>query len=419
VRKGKRWVFGRTFLPVLALSGLIISAFLLCHQSKGNMNLLGAQALKKEESPRIVAPSLHQTVRVTRESPGIIVPSLPQTLDVTQDQAYPMGAPPTHTNTPFPLRNEQAISRAAKEELFLRAIIREAKSSSSLFDYLIPSPDNVTTDVNNNWVPFLAGCKLASDCYCFHVNGSMSKSVNPSGWKNCYRGSHPDAHRCKAISKDCSCLIRKGGSEGECLFSDMRPGKLLAVAAAARLAGVTHIIEEGRFGGLSALVYNLLGFKVTSVEFLPLQSPTAALKLLAPEITIIDGDGSIIIPDLISRMNEEEQSKTLVMFDGEKRFEAFETYNKIKNVVGLAVFDDTGTKFIKFIENQGIYFDTRKKQFAEFVRNERHVCSKLLKPLRDWSKLNGKIFTSGVDRLEQFHLGIIVGGGFKGKLDPL
>ena len=31
---------------------------------------------------------------------------------------------------------------------------------------------------------------------------------------------------------------------------------------AARLAGVTHIIEEGRYGGLSALMYALHGFKV-------------------------------------------------------------------------------------------------------------------------------------------------------------
>ena len=48
----------------------------------------------------------------------------------------------------------------------------------------------------------------------------------------------------------------------ECLFGDMRPGKLLAIISACRAAGVTHIIEEGRYGGLSALVYAMHGFKV-------------------------------------------------------------------------------------------------------------------------------------------------------------
>ena len=45
-----------------------------------------------------------------------------------------------------------------------------------------------------------------------------------------------------------------------CLFSDMRPLKILSIITAAREAGVRHIIEEGRFGGLSALIYSHHGF---------------------------------------------------------------------------------------------------------------------------------------------------------------
>ena len=73
------------------------------------------------------------------------------------------------------------------------------------------------------------------------------------------------------------------------------PPQILAVITAARLAGVTHIIEEGRYGGLSALIYALHGFKVTSVEFLPLDAATVALKAMAPTdnpIELIDGDGT-------------------------------------------------------------------------------------------------------------------------------
>ena len=58
---------------------------------------------------------------------------------------------------------------------------------------------------------------------------------------------------------------------------------------------MTHIIEEGRYGGLSALMYALHGFKVTSVEFLPLDAATVALKAMAPTdnpIELIDGDGT-------------------------------------------------------------------------------------------------------------------------------
>ena len=55
----------------------------------------------------------------------------------------------------------------------------------------------------------------------------------------------------------------------------------LAAVSAARAAGVTHIIEEGRFGGLSAYLYALHGFQVTSVEFLPLDGPKEGLRMLA------------------------------------------------------------------------------------------------------------------------------------------
>jgi len=54
-----------------------------------------------------------------------------------------------------------------------------------------------------------------------------------------------------------------------CLYSDMTPTTTIAMISLARAAGVNHIIEEGREGGLSAFLYSLHGFQVTSVEYLP------------------------------------------------------------------------------------------------------------------------------------------------------
>ena len=58
-----------------------------------------------------------------------------------------------------------------------------------------------------------------------------------------------DIISCKPEHVKPSCTCLRGDN---CLFSDMRPTKILAAITAARAAGVTHIIEEGRYGGLSA-----------------------------------------------------------------------------------------------------------------------------------------------------------------------
>jgi len=72
--------------------------------------------------------------------------------------------------------------------------------------------------------------------------------------------------RTQIAGRNCSCLVSKTLSGG-CLFSDMRPLKLLAVMSLARSLGVSHIIEEGRYGGYSSFVYATHGFKVSSIEF--------------------------------------------------------------------------------------------------------------------------------------------------------
>jgi hypothetical protein len=118
----------------------------------------------------------------------------------------------------------------------------------------------------------------------------------------------------------------------------MRPTKLLGVITAARAAGVTHLIEEGRFGGLSALMYSLHGFQVTSIEFLPLTGPSATLR--QHSVRLLDGDGRELLPRLTGD-SQLDPARTAVIFDGEKRFGAWETWKKIRHRVAFGVFDDT------------------------------------------------------------------------------
>ena len=166
----------------------------------------------------------------------------------------------------------------------------------------------------------------------------MSRRVNPDGWRKCAHLSSIGS--CNPDGKTCNCL-HGAQPQTPCLFSDMRPSKILAVITAARAAGVTHIVEEGRYGGLSALMYAHHGFQVTSIEFLPLTGATIALKQLAPQVRLLNGDGSALLPQLLSLMDAEETARTLVIFDGEKRFGAWKTYQKLKDEVAIAVFDDT------------------------------------------------------------------------------
>ena len=119
----------------------------------------------------------------------------------------------------------------------------------------------------------------------------------------------------------------------------MRPAKLLAIVAACRALGVHHIIEQGRYGGLSALIYAQMGFKVTSVELLPLSEVSVALRALAPNIRLVDDDGRKAVLKLVHEAPADE--RIAVIFDGEKRATAYETFALVKPRLTLAAFDDT------------------------------------------------------------------------------
>ncbi|KAL1508584.1 hypothetical protein AB1Y20_004682 [Prymnesium parvum] len=316
-------------------------------------------------------------------------------------------------------------------------MLRAAQANASLLEYLYPPPGS-RHDVTTSWRLATSGCHLeVAGCWCFHVPGSMVKRRNPRGLERCVPKWRVE--NCSAASsrfsrlarRECSCLAPRAAG-GECLFSDMRPAKLLAVIAAARAARVGHIIEQGRYGGLSAYMYARHGFRVTSVELVPLDDVTRALRRAAPEVALLDADGRAAVIDAVARAPRGE--RLAVVFDGEKRMAAYETFRHVRGRVALAVFDDTNLDqghFPRFLHQQGerawhswdCSFAERfsdKAQLAEFEQVLKKAGADLLaaRPTATAEELqeNGMIdaegrlvFHGGMEDLGRFHLSIVRG----------
>ena len=106
-----------------------------------------------------------------------------------------------------------------------------------------------------------------------------------------------------------------------CMTAGRRePGTTLVTIALARAAGVRHIIEEGREGGLTAMMYSMHGLRVTSVEYAPLEDVEHGLQALAPDVVRINGDGSRLLPELVANMSDAQAAETAVFFDGAKAY---------------------------------------------------------------------------------------------------
>jgi len=296
-------------------------------------------------------------------------------------------------------------------------------SNSSLLDYFYPrSPQQAWKrgSVDQVWRPVSSNCRLAvAACYCFHVTGSPIKAENPDAWRDSISiANNPSGKKrcelCKNFN-NCSCLApdKEPHPGPGCLFGDMRPGKLLAVIGACRRLGITHIIEEGRYGGLSAYMCTrahrirdtvassltpleptpisvrrsvrrgvamercvhrtlarhphlrshvptvlpswadaLHGFKVTSVELLPIDFVASSLRNAVPTMRLMTGDGSQLVPQLVRDADPTE--RVAVIFDGEKRHKAYATYKQVASRVHLAVFDDSfHERFHNFLDAKG------------------------------------------------------------------
>jgi hypothetical protein len=229
-----------------------------------------------------------------------------------------------------------------------------ARSDQTILDYLLPV-GRASKEIGRNWAPRAGSCVFSSNCWCYFVVGSQDKGVNPRGSDRCENrtGYRADGSRDTSLGyhegsvlqnctageqwKPCraKCTTGRGSA---CLYTMMRPAKLLSVIAIARAAGVTHIVEEGRAGGLSAYIYWRLGFNVTSIEYMPIDEVGKALETWAPAITRLDGDGHLLVPRVIRDIGPKLAAKTLVIFDGEKRKSAFRnTWSLIRSRVAVVV----------------------------------------------------------------------------------
>ena len=99
---------------------------------------------------------------------------------------------------------------------------------------------------------------------------------------------------------------------------------------------------------------------MTSLEYLPEDEASVALAHMAPTMLLVDGDGSELLPKMIASMTAAEAAATMVIFDGEKRVPAHKTYEKIRDRIPLAAFDDSGVpEFRKFLDTRGeVWWET-------------------------------------------------------------
>jgi len=322
-------------------------------------------------------------------------------------------------------------------------LMNEAEiSDSKLLDYLMPAAGKSVNDLTKNWMPMHEQCMLSTNCWCYlHFKGSMDKGRNPNGIHTCMINSLSvtdcalDPTWGPKISKSsCPCFISRVPGEG-CIFGDMRPLKILAVVVLARKLGVTHIIEEGRYGGLTAYIYSLLGFKVTSIEYVPLDDVTDSLKKLAPTMRLLDGDGHVLTPQVVSEADPSE--RIAVIFDGTKRHDAYDTsWLKVKDKVVFAAFDDTNVGepfpyvynygprsteatrkakrvlfgFDLYLAQHGEIFWNSNRTMDTIVQREGHGLTKLLKYLKHASHDAKAGFTGGLENLEKAHFTLVQGG---------
>ena len=231
---------------------------------------------------------------------------------------------------------------APRNVAFRRLLHETISANATLRDYFLQCR---TKDIRSNWVPIVGSCQHSKNCLCGHVTGDPAQ-VGSAQSRMCERVIVTNRIRqfravpcSKAeLATRCECVT---GGDRACLYGHMQPFKLLLVIAAARAANVTTIIEEGREGGVSALVYSMHGFDVVSIEYLPLEHVKRGLRELAPAVRQLDGDGGILVPQLIGQMSQHDAARTLVVFDGEKRQAAYRTYTAVQARIAAAVFDDT------------------------------------------------------------------------------
>lgn len=131
-----------------------------------------------------------------------------------------------------------------------------------------------------------------------------------------------------------------------CFWGNMPFGKSIEIILLAQNLGATHIIESGRMGGISLLHYAHFGFKLTSVELLPVDHVEESLRATHPEIQLLDGDGMTLVPKALSDIHEKDPSaRVAIIIDGPKGQMAIKLARKVLKNAVLVILDDQGVKY--------------------------------------------------------------------------
>ena len=259
---------------------------------------------------------------------------------------------------------DQAVARWTRSDLV--PAIRSATSAGDqlrqlgsrfdkgMFDYLLPQQMAIQ-DIGKDWLRQTGSSQASTHTIAGAISFTglrtkqsirvdlivVSIEWDLDEWVP-YVGSVFQLHN-QRDAKTLQDVVHLAGMGEPCLYTKMiNPAKLLMVAAIARAAGVTHIVEEGRAGGLSAYVYWYLGFNVTSVEYMPIDDVGQALRAWAPTMTLFNGDGHEIVPWVIQSFGPDVAARTMVIFDGEKRKFAYQaTFSLVRQQIALAAFDDS------------------------------------------------------------------------------
>merc|ERR1719453_90348 len=94
------------------------------------------------------------------------------------------------------------------------------------------------------------------------------------------------------------------------------------------------------------------------------------------KVALYDGDDREIAPRLLK--NRDKSKPVGIVFDGSKRFQAYEIYKKIKHQVAFAVFDDAdmGQDFSKFLEKneKHVWWSNTPNWVTKYRQKDNHAC---------------------------------------------
>ena len=136
------------------------------------------------------------------------------------------------------------------------------------------------------------------------------------------------------------------------------------------------------------------------------------------DVAALNTLGTVILPRLTLGLTQKEAQQTMVIFDGEKRFGAWRTYQKIKEKVAVAVFDDTnigadGAQFVRHLKQREVQFGTTDSLWDCYRQTEKGPLS-MLQPLQQLKTAGGRRpqWHGGIHNLAYFHFSIVAGLGW-------